>query len=339
LSSTISPTDYWTTPEGLKARIDAIAHNHIYGATNQTLLAMANEIIPIDEEAYEWDTEGDTNVCDECQDNEDNGPYLGDDVPDFPAHVGCRCQLSINPGAVTEAAQAGWVTLADGRHILIGEEEENPQIKDLGKEQTLLDQFIKPERRNKFEETAKLKFYDVNGKKVKVSWTRIPLAAEENRVKASLEKIPKTYLRGVRVRVISAQDTVKSQVFDSRTGGYRNITAVGHYQQMHSGGKVTLQGEVVRMQDESDRVIVHEVGHHVFATKLGVQNKLDWVSFWKTHHDDMPNSYAQHNENEGFAESFMYYYVKPGELAQWHRPVYDWFLKWRGKTVDEVLAH
>lgn len=95
--------DYWSTPEGLVVRVEAIAHNFIYGATNTTLLLLANQLIPVDEEAYTWDIEGDDAVCDICQENEDLGPYVEEDVPDFPAHVGCRCQLAIDPAALGEA--------------------------------------------------------------------------------------------------------------------------------------------------------------------------------------------------------------------------------------------
>jgi hypothetical protein len=64
---------------------------------------MAGQLIPFDEEAYDWNTSGDDNVCDECEANEDEGPYLADDVPEFPAHVGCRCQIEINTFALGEA--------------------------------------------------------------------------------------------------------------------------------------------------------------------------------------------------------------------------------------------
>jgi hypothetical protein len=39
---------------------------------------------------YPWETSGDGNVCSDCQDLEDNGPYPADYYPKAP-HYGCRC--------------------------------------------------------------------------------------------------------------------------------------------------------------------------------------------------------------------------------------------------------
>ncbi len=94
--------DFWSTPEGLNARVDAIAHNLIYGAANKFLLLMAGQLIPFDEEAFDWSTQND-DACEECKENEDEGPYLADDVPEFPAHPNCRCQVEINTFALGEA--------------------------------------------------------------------------------------------------------------------------------------------------------------------------------------------------------------------------------------------
>lgn len=41
-----------------------------------------------------WITAGDGRVCQLCDDNETAGPYSIDDVPAYPAHPRCRCQLA-----------------------------------------------------------------------------------------------------------------------------------------------------------------------------------------------------------------------------------------------------
>jgi len=103
-STTPRKPDYWVTPKGLATRIDAIAHNFVWGSFNETLLLSAGSQIAIDQEAYEWLTQGDNDVCDMCDGNEADGPYTQDTVPDFPAHVNCRCQLSVSPEAIGEAS-------------------------------------------------------------------------------------------------------------------------------------------------------------------------------------------------------------------------------------------
>lgn len=43
--------------------------------------------------AVTWTTAGDGRVCATCDDNESNSPYALGDVPAYPAHPRCRCQL------------------------------------------------------------------------------------------------------------------------------------------------------------------------------------------------------------------------------------------------------
>lgn len=46
-----------------------------------------------DQVLISWTTAEDERVCQTCDDNEANGPYTQDNVPDMPAHVNCRCAL------------------------------------------------------------------------------------------------------------------------------------------------------------------------------------------------------------------------------------------------------
>lgn len=52
-----------------------------------------------DAQTVQWITAGDANVCESCQDNEDNSPYPVGEVPSYPDHPRCRCYLdSDDPG-------------------------------------------------------------------------------------------------------------------------------------------------------------------------------------------------------------------------------------------------
>lgn len=101
-----SQSDFWTTPQGLDARLDAISHQLVYRALNAGIVLFTEQILPIDvEEAYDWDTAGDEAVCDTCAENEEGGPYTQDDLPDFPAHPHCRCMVSVLPEAIGEVGE------------------------------------------------------------------------------------------------------------------------------------------------------------------------------------------------------------------------------------------
>jgi hypothetical protein len=52
-----------------------------------------------DESEVSWETAGDENVCDDCEDMASGGPYTLDEVEDLiPLHAGCRCDLVIFDG-------------------------------------------------------------------------------------------------------------------------------------------------------------------------------------------------------------------------------------------------
>ena len=46
-----------------------------------------------DVELIAWVTSGDTKVCDICEANEGTHPL--NELPEFPAHIGCRCHLEL----------------------------------------------------------------------------------------------------------------------------------------------------------------------------------------------------------------------------------------------------
>ncbi len=74
------------------ARAANIAKTEIAFAQGQGNLTAWRESGQVN--TVDWLVSGDHDHDDECDENEANGPYDMDEVPDFPAHPGCECVLA-----------------------------------------------------------------------------------------------------------------------------------------------------------------------------------------------------------------------------------------------------
>lgn len=55
---------------------------------------------------YDWSTAGDDNVCEDCEDRADSGPYDLDDLDISELHPGCRCEIEMHDPDGTAAERA-----------------------------------------------------------------------------------------------------------------------------------------------------------------------------------------------------------------------------------------
>ena len=71
-------------------RATLIARTETARATMQgNMVAMQNYGV----ELFEWSDSGDERECDDCEALAEGGPYTIDEIPDYPAHPDCRCDL------------------------------------------------------------------------------------------------------------------------------------------------------------------------------------------------------------------------------------------------------
>jgi hypothetical protein len=70
----------------------------------------------------------------------------------------------------------------------------------------------------------------------------------------------------------------------------------------------TIEYTYARPKQQVRNCLKHEVGHHVYYTKLYADEKLEWSKLWKKYKRKMPTGYAQVSESEGFAECYACYF-------------------------------
>jgi len=124
---------------------------------------------------------------------------------------------------------------------------------------------------------------------------------------------PKEHLEGLKeVSVVREIGTYK---FDEREG---NISG------MYFKDTISLHGGIFHTEDRARKVILHEVGHHVYSNKLDGKKK-EWDTFWSENKNIMPNDYSKSNSNEGFAECYSMY--QNDWLMSKEKDIEDWFKK------------
>jgi len=90
--------------------------------------------------------------------------------------------------------------------------------------------------------------------------------------------------------------------------------------------RIQIKIKSFRTEPKWDEQIItnHEVGHHVWFTKLSVETQRSWTKFWATNRIEMPTQYAKTNTAEGFAESYAYIQFNPHGV---NPGVKKWFSK------------
>lgn len=86
-------SNYWTTPEGLRARIDLLGEDFVYGMQNNALQLLASE----NNCAVEWIGYIDLKTCTICDSQIGHIYRVGQFIPRLPAHARCRCSWRLIP--------------------------------------------------------------------------------------------------------------------------------------------------------------------------------------------------------------------------------------------------
>jgi hypothetical protein len=86
------------------------------------------------------------------------------------------------------------------------------------------------------------------------------------------------------------------------TRGFEGRVAAGYYD-VNTETIVISDQQVKAGMENTNKVLYHEVGHHVFSN-LSSENQEFWVDTYPKIQTLMPNDYAKTNYEEGFAESY-----------------------------------
>lgn len=97
MSLQAAPPAYWTTPTGIRRRVDGLSQDMNYRLVNNAMRMIA----PVNGVQWlQWVTSRDDRVCPLCiaaaQGGEGHGYYrVTWFMPQFPRHIGCRCMVAL----------------------------------------------------------------------------------------------------------------------------------------------------------------------------------------------------------------------------------------------------
>jgi|GEM_PF-5259919 len=136
------------------------------------------------------------------------------------------------------------------------------------------------------------------------------LPEDEKRVKGRIDGIPDKEKDGLRKVEMKDENGGDMSYTDPNNGKRMDGQIAGTYSWASKG---------VTMYDGSgpglEETIKHEIGHHVYSSKLSIDAQKKWREFWdkdnnklKSPRGKMPTGYAGVSASEGFAEVYEAYY-------------------------------
>jgi hypothetical protein len=136
------------------------------------------------------------------------------------------------------------------------------------------------------------------------------------------KSIPDEYTTGLDVQVLNDDE------FEAQRGEFLSPNKYGKVVATYYNGEEGTGRIIVRdsQMDNSEVVVRHEIGHHIFETKIDGATRNSWEAFWGDNNIEMPNDYARVNSNEGFAESYALWTQKDG-YTKVNPGVNKWFSK------------
>ena len=133
-------------------------------------------------------------------------------------------------------------------------------------------------------------------------------------MKEIIKELPKQHTEGID-EVVVVSEFPGSPNTAGRYTRHPQYVMVGGHPQLSDEGLEEIQIKLKSLRSEpkwDERIITyHEVGHHVWFTKISDKTHDDWVKFWAANQVEMPTQYAKTNPAEGFAESYAYIQFNP----------------------------
>lgn len=144
------------------------------------------------------------------------------------------------------------------------------------------------------------------------------LPEDEARVTDKLDDIPDNQVDGLGGVTLLDEDGRQHVYLDPNDGTEVTIKVAGFY----VNGHITIYVGSGPSIPHVEATIKHELGHHVYSTRLPLPDVQDrWDRFWndgdnrlKSPRGKMPTGYAGQSASEGFAEVYEYYHDYPDRL-------------------------
>jgi len=154
-----------------------------------------------------------------------------------------------------------------------------------------------------------------------------------------LKELPEEHLKGIENIEIDYESV--SDINPNVVGRYRTVSTLVAGK---TANQIHIHARQLRSEPKWDERITffHEVGHHVWFTKLDDNTREDWVAFHIINKESMPSQYGKYGAPrmtvdqvamEGFAECYAYLKYNPHSCD---RKVRKFFTKkWFDPEVKE----